>query len=197
MHDKLLYERLISNITVDEHGCWLWQRSLRTDGYGQVAFEGRRGGTHRAMWYAIHGEWFPFSSGVLICHTCDVRRCLNPAHLWKGSSNDNGKDRDRKGRNYWKSRTVCKHGHSYTPENTLYQHDGKGRRCAECVRQAHAARRERKRILLGTKRRPPVLSEEKRREALVLVEAGMRYSDICRKLSINRMQLFRARQRKE
>ena len=34
----------------------------------------------------------------LACHTCDVRNCINPNHLWSGSRLENSQDRFKKGR---------------------------------------------------------------------------------------------------
>lgn len=36
--------------------------------------------------------------GVHVCHTCDVRRCINPDHLWAGTHKLNQEDKVAKGR---------------------------------------------------------------------------------------------------
>lgn len=193
MHDKQLYERLIAKVAVDDAGCWIWQASKRTDGYGQIAFRRKPRSAHRVMWFALYGEWFARKADQLICHTCDVRPCVNPAHLWKGTALENNTDRDQKGRNYWRSQTKCKYGHEYTPENTCYQHGGRGRYCRKCNHIGDAIRREKKRIELGTKRRLPVIEDSTRTEALSLVAQGVSYTEISERLHISIAQLYRAR----
>ena len=62
---------------------------------------------------SINGEWKTFTVHRLVlehslgwqlrpeyfaCHTCDVRNCINPNHLWSGSRLENSQDRFKKGR---------------------------------------------------------------------------------------------------
>jgi hypothetical protein len=76
--------------------CWTWTGSLFSAGYGQFHVKGPVL-AHRYSWRIYRG---PLSVGLLVCHHCDVRRCVRPGHLFTGSYLDNAADRDRKGRQF-------------------------------------------------------------------------------------------------
>jgi len=78
-------------------GCWKWNGCKVYDGYGQIAYEGKRIGAHRASWVLHVG---PIPNGVCVLHRCDVPDCVNPAHLFLGTRADNNRDRALKGRSY-------------------------------------------------------------------------------------------------
>lgn len=78
-------------------GCWEWNGSLNSHGYGQLADgSGIPTQAHRAAYEVFHGG---SPAGFDVCHKCDNRRCMNPAHLFLGTREDNLGDMSRKGRN--------------------------------------------------------------------------------------------------
>lgn len=77
-------------------GCWLWTGTTLS-GYGTIRGEGKpRVATH-VSWFLHHGEW-PNDLGLWVLHKCDNPPCVNPAHLFLGTQQDNMRDSAKKGR---------------------------------------------------------------------------------------------------
>lgn len=81
---------------IDE--CWLWQASKTNAGYGQFWCDDSLQLAHRISWKIHYGE---IPIGMLVCHKCDTPSCVNPNHLWLGTSNDNMQDKMKKNRGKW------------------------------------------------------------------------------------------------
>lgn len=75
--------------------CWVWPHKLLQNGYGRVGQGKVMHYAHRASFEAFNG---PIPEGQNVCHRCDNPPCWNPAHLFAGTSLDNNRDRQAKGR---------------------------------------------------------------------------------------------------
>jgi len=62
------------------------------NGYGAFAIGRTNFGAHRIAYMLIHGiDSNP--ENYEVCHTCDNKKCVNPAHLFLGSQQDNMNDK--------------------------------------------------------------------------------------------------------
>ena len=124
--------RLLNRIErVSESGCWIWMAACYRSGYGEISFMGRARPAHRVSWIIHNG---PIPDGLCVCHRCDVRQCVNPAHLFLGTKQDNTLDMHAKGRdsNQHKGRTICQRGHPLDEANTIYNKASGKRKCRTC-----------------------------------------------------------------
>lgn len=99
MLEESLVARFNTKWVLDsETGCWLWTASVAGPmGYGQIKLprERKQAYAHRVSYMIHHGE---IPVGRQICHRCDTPRCVNPEHLFLGTSQDNHDDMVAKGR---------------------------------------------------------------------------------------------------
>lgn len=146
-----LLDRIRENVAFSPTGCWLWKGARNSKGYGQIGLFANGKSTsksvHRLVAAIAHG---PIPEGLLALHTCDVRHCVNPAHLYVGTLLDNARDCKARGRGVNTlalinaAKTHCLRGHPYSLENTRVNKKNGGRLCRICQAvssRRHAAKR--------------------------------------------------------
>ena len=96
-------ENFWSRVKKTDAGCWEWQGSRNSTGYGTVAWGRVVYTAHRvAAWLSglVDSPRAPRSKEDhgFVLHRCDNRLCCNPAHFFIGNYSANQRDAYRKGR---------------------------------------------------------------------------------------------------
>lgn len=93
---RSMFDRFVERVRFTEVGCWEWQKTLNSVGYGLIADdEGKYALLHRWAYEFFVG---PIPVGLLVLHRCDNRPCANPDHLFLGTQKVNRQDAVAKGR---------------------------------------------------------------------------------------------------
>jgi hypothetical protein len=130
--------RIRAKCTANERGCWVWPGHVTHKGYGQTTYRGMGNVMiHRQMYKLVKNA--ALVTEQFVCHSCDVRRCCNPDHLFLGTAKANNRDCGNKGRHHNGVKTHCKFGHAFTPENTYLKVTATTvmRQCLTCLREWH------------------------------------------------------------
>lgn len=91
---EMMREYFFSRVTKGD-GCWLWGGGISRRGYGLAKLNNIRHSAHRLS-VVLHGGTVPVDK--IVCHTCDNPRCVNPSHLYVGTTKQNAYDRTVRGR---------------------------------------------------------------------------------------------------
>lgn len=85
-----------NTIRIPESGCWIWMSSLNTGGYGKTGLgRGSHLSAHRVSYEQKFG---PIPKDKFALHTCDIKCCVNPDHIFLGTQKENMADKVNKNR---------------------------------------------------------------------------------------------------
>ncbi len=134
--------RITDNVVIDPmSGCWLWQRSTDTMGYGHLWVDFGHGKVSRQVprlaWELFRG---PIPTGLVIRHRCGVKRCCNVDHLEVLTTRESVTHPESGSFSSLNAaKTHCPDGHPYSGVNNRG-----GRVCATCQRAVNRRSSERK-----------------------------------------------------
>jgi len=87
-------ERLLSSANTNDKGvCWEWMKRINNHGYGSIGVNGKTRLAHRVSFETFN---FTIPNGLIVCHKCDNKKCINPEHLFLGTHKDNTQDMIKK-----------------------------------------------------------------------------------------------------
>jgi len=136
--DTGVSKRLMEKCATDKNRCWVWEGSLSPQGYGQISINNRPYLTHRVSLALFKPDLF--EDVLWVDHTCKNRKCINPSHLRPVSQKINATENSSSAAAGNRTKTHCKHGHEFSPENTRFRHIDKERRnygriCRQCEKE--------------------------------------------------------------
>lgn len=123
----------VAKLTPELGRCWIWTAGTYRYGYGQFTIGDTSVRAHR---FAYEQEVGPIPEGLVLDHfACENPSCVNPSHVRPVTDRENLL-RGNTIQAWNLAKTHCKHGHEFTPENTVrIGPSGMHRACRECRRR--------------------------------------------------------------
>lgn len=153
-YDRVM-PRLIGKVDTWGESCWEFQGVRTKKGYGRLHYGGREVFAHRLSYQLLIDD---IPDGKFVLHKCDNPPCINPGHLWIGTTSDNLQDAGNKNRlAHQRIRTLyCKQGHFIAGDNVMIvkRNERIYKTCKICRRETVQRCRANKQIeaeLLGKK----------------------------------------------
>ncbi|AXF41482.1 hypothetical protein SHAb15599_00126 [Acinetobacter phage SH-Ab 15599] len=81
--------KITNNVVIDSNGCWIWNKSFSSNGYGQLTVDKRYWLAHRYSYTMSKGE---IPADNVVRHKCHNKKCCNPEHLEVGTQAENWQD---------------------------------------------------------------------------------------------------------
>jgi len=103
---RVFNQRMMDSYKINKNGCWLWQHSINTYGYGCQWNPIKK---KQELAHVVSYELFnhaKINGGLWGLHHCDNPSCINPDHIFVGTSRDNSWDKIKKGRDNYSSKYV-------------------------------------------------------------------------------------------
>jgi hypothetical protein len=148
-------ERLLSRGIAGRNGCIIWTGTVHpVTNYGLISDGGKTRYAHRVIYELVKGA---IPAGLVVDHACHNRdldcpggncihhRCINPHHLDAVTHSENRLRSPHTKTSANGQKTHCKHGHEFTPENTMVIGSTGTRVCLACHRRRQREYTARKR----------------------------------------------------
>ena len=83
-------ESFMSKIQIDPvSNCWNWEGYIEKNGYGHASYKNKTIRAHRLSYILFKNDINP---DLVLCHSCNNRKCVNPDHLRQDTRSSNAID---------------------------------------------------------------------------------------------------------